>query len=139
MSEDEEESGAGAAKPWYLKVVKNAGALAAVLYVFGFLSIRSWLNLLGVWTALPVVSDTYVHEGGAFFVATLEKLIFPWGLLALVVGALGGVAFAALGRRKTTWAAPVWWKQGHAPLAIAVLLGLTFLVKYTLLAHLDSD
>jgi hypothetical protein len=96
-------------KPRWMELLKKAGSASAFLYAAGFLSTRSWLNLLGVWSGPPLLDQTYLAEGAAFFVATAEKLLFPWtfmmvlGLLAITAARR---AWEALLRRRRTGTSP---------------------------------
>jgi hypothetical protein len=76
-------------------VVGQVLGASTVLYISGFLEERAVLARLGVPTGIPIVKDGYLVEGGLFALATFEKLIWPWGLIFLVVVSVVAVALAA--------------------------------------------
>lgn len=101
--------GSAPAKPRWMELLKEVGSASAFLYAAGFLSTRSWLNLLGVWSGPPLLDQTYLSEGAAFFVATAEKLLFPWMfsiVLALLAITTARRAWAAIRRRPAGPAPP---------------------------------
>jgi hypothetical protein len=85
-----------------MELLKEVGGASALVYAAGFLSTRSWLNLLGLWSGPPLLDQTYLAEGGAFFVATAEKLLFPWTfvvVLVLIATTVARRAWVAVRRR----------------------------------------
>jgi hypothetical protein len=127
-----------------MELLKEAGSASAFLYAAGFLSTRSWLNLLGVWSGPPLLNQIYLADGAAFFVATVEKLLFPWTfvvVLALLAVTAARHVWEAI-RRRTSEKAP----PSRAPLvvppwfaslgALAVLAALLKLVDAQLLEPL---
>ncbi|HEX7839738.1 MAG TPA: hypothetical protein VF469_19820, partial [Kofleriaceae bacterium] len=101
--------GSAPEKPRWMELLKEAGSAGAFLYAAGFLSTRSWLNLLGVWSGPPLLDQTYLAEGAAFFVATAEKLLFPWTflvVLALLAITAARRAWDAIRRRPPGTAPP---------------------------------
>lgn len=61
------------------------GALTAVLYGAGFLATRAHLNMLGVWTGVPILNEAYLYQGGLFFLNSIFSLA---SVIALVVSGL---------------------------------------------------
>ena len=127
MTEDHEPH-----KPRWVELLKAASGITALLYAAGFLSMRSWLNLLGVWTGPPLVDQTYLAEGAAVFVTTAEKLLFPWlfvAVLALLVITAAKRARDAIRRRPANPGrspsgrhVPPWLASVGALAVLAVLL-----------------
>jgi len=133
------------AKPAWLELLTQTSAVGVLLYAAGFLSLRTWLNLLGVWTGPPVIDQIYLAEGAQFSVATAEKLLFPWLLVTILVSVFIWLVLIALGgpRRRSLDAdlrarftrIPSWL----APLcALSVLAILALLIERVLLKPLET-
>ncbi len=71
------------------EVLRAAGGAAAVMYALGFLRFRTRLNLLGVWTELPVLDQRYLSEAALLLVNSLETVFAsPLGAMGLLAGGL---------------------------------------------------
>lgn len=68
------------------ETLKKLLSFAALLYVAGFLAVRSRLDFLGVYAALPFADQLYLEFGGRFLLATLHAIVPIAFLLLFVVG-----------------------------------------------------
>lgn len=91
-----QEKPAGSALGSAQAIIKELSAYTAIVYVLGFLAVRSRLAVLGVWSGLSVADARYLQEGGVFALYTLERLLFPWGFILFCVAALVALILRAL-------------------------------------------
>jgi hypothetical protein len=110
-----------------LATLKEIAGLSAVLYVCGFLVVRTRLSTLGVTAGLPVADEQYLVEGAAFAVSTVEMLLFPWGFLLLFVAGIVAVALGdARAKLSVVARAP---KRAILAIHVAIAVVLTKLVE----------
>jgi hypothetical protein len=129
------------AQKW-LTFAQSAGGLSLLLYVAGFLVVRARMNRLGVWTGTPLLNDAYLYEGGIFLLGTLEKVLFPWGLLLAATLAGTQLVSSLRGARARPSER---WQPGRRTLAIgvavfqlALVIGATLAFRATLLDALRT-
>jgi hypothetical protein len=67
------------------------GTLTAVLYGAGFLATRAHLNMLGVWTGVPIVNEEYLYQGGLFFLNSIFSLASVIPFAVVLAGGLYGL------------------------------------------------
>jgi hypothetical protein len=79
-----------------VKVLKQLGSYAAVLYAFGFLAVHARLNALGAWSSLSLIDEAYLREGALFLVSTLLNVIYPYVFGLVLAAALGLAALRLL-------------------------------------------